>query len=398
MMMAYWCGHCRAITQRDRKSNFEAPRCPTCGNAVDERPVPDDNDDRIFAGKSCSKCLLRVALDVPRCPACGEPFTMIGPLAVPVRVESSTGGTATQPALQRPAGIPPQERLLYAFFYCPQCRRAMPHAQAGASAAFKPECPVCHHDVQTRTIDAHQQMSLDAPARCPVCWELFPLSDERCRGCGSHRDGSLRSEPRATGAREPWFCMRCGAHQPAVAESCLKCGAPESRHRPDMTGKTCAKCQTHCALEAFYCQGCGEGFHDASIERQRHATWYCVQCGGRMKDATPCTRCGSVRPYHDPFKSQILCVSCHSACVVGSHFCDNCGAKLTPPKPNVTPDPAVAYCVGCGLKIAAGGDHCENCPRPHVPDGITCVSCAHCWTSNLGFAAFCKACGRPMTD
>jgi len=124
-----------------------------------------------------------------------------------------------------------------------------------------------------------------------------------------------------------------------------------------------------------------ELFTPASSERQA------MQTQANMAGGVVCPRCGTINESDAKY-----CASCGALLQTGS--CPNCGAELDPDADfcetchhYVRPD----VCSFCGASFNENDPYCPECGSPR--GGIVCPSC-----HSLNDFAFCKQCGRPLTE
>lgn len=121
--------------------------------------------------------------------------------------------------------------------------------------------------------------------------------------------------------------------------------------------------------------------------RQPSETLQALQAHAGMTGGAPCPHCGTVNEPEAKY-----CATCGALLQTGS--CPNCGADLEPDADfcetchhYVRPD----RCSFCGAAFNENDPYCPECGSPR--GGIVCPSC-----HALNDFAFCKQCGRPLTE
>lgn len=165
---------------------------------------------------------------------------------------------------------------------------------------------------------------------CTACNLEYSEELKFCRECGQPLVRDL-NEP----ATESLCCTRCGARLVRGEKNCQLCGAQVGAARQETVTGSCYNCGTYWRSSWLYCKRCG-------LDRDR-ALQLDVQAAAKASAASLAVTIEEL-----PAAKRAQCVYCGATPSPHSHFCENCGMRLTaaingapPPPPSPPADNAV---------------------------------------------------------
>lgn len=160
---------------------------------------------------------------------------------------------------------------------------------------------------------------------CTACNLEYSEELKFCRECGQPLVRDL-NEP----ATESLCCTRCGARLVRGEKNCQLCGAQVGAARQETVTGSCYNCGTYWRSSWLYCKRCGLD-HDRALQLE-------VQAGAKASAASLAVTLEEL-----PAVKRTQCVYCGASPSPHSHFCENCGMRLTgaingaPPPPQSPP-------------------------------------------------------------
>ncbi len=148
---------------------------------------------------------------------------------------------------------------------------------------------------------------------CTACNLEYSEELKFCRNCGQPLVRDL-SEP----VTESLCCTRCGARLPRGEKGCQHCGAKAGVANQETVTGSCYNCGTYWRSSWLYCKRCGLD-RDRALQLNLHA-------------ATAASAASlAVTIEEVPEAKSLPCAYCGAAGSPHSHFCENCGMRLTAP-------------------------------------------------------------------